>query len=200
MTLSNNMERTINDTSQPDIALPANVTTAVAPPDAGPTVDRASLERELLDEMTSWFTRDRGGVFKNWHRHALSLVHLNVLTALEAAGPLSMRRLAEEMDVSDASATGIVDRMEKRSLVERRHDTSDRRVVLVYPTEAGAQVFRDMAAHRREALTQVLHELSGAEMTALITGLRAIHAARRKVFTSDAWPNPSAEPETQPRT
>jgi DNA-binding MarR family transcriptional regulator len=200
MTLSNNMERTINDTSQPDIALPANGTPAVVPPDAGPTVDRASLERELLDEMTSWFTRDRGGVFKNWHRHALSLVHLNVLTALEAAGPLSMRRLADEMDVSDASATGIVDRMEKRSLVERRHDTNDRRVVLVYPTEAGAQVFRDMAAHRREALTQVLHELSGAEMTALITGLRAIQAARRKVFTSDVWPNPSAEPETQPRT
>jgi DNA-binding MarR family transcriptional regulator len=200
MTLSNNMERTINDTSQPDIAPPANGTPAVVQPDAGPTVDRASLERELLDEMTSWFTRDRGGVFKNWHRHALSLVHLNVLTALEAAGPLSMRRLADEMDVSDASATGIVDRMEKRSLVERRHDTSDRRVVLVYPTEAGAQVFRDMAAHRREALTQVLHELSGTEMTALITGLRAIHAARSKVFTADAWPNPSAEPEPPTRT
>jgi DNA-binding MarR family transcriptional regulator len=74
-------------------------------------LDRAALERELLDEMTSWSPRDRGGIFKSWHRHSLSLVHLYVLTALEAQGPLSMSSLAEAMDVSDASATGIVDRM-----------------------------------------------------------------------------------------
>ena len=72
-------------------------------PDAGEPLaadratDRSTLERELLDEMTGWSTRDRGGIFKTWHRHALSLVHLNVLTALEAEGPLSMRRLAEAM-------------------------------------------------------------------------------------------------------
>jgi 4'-phosphopantetheinyl transferase len=150
--------------------------------------------------MMSWFTRDRGGVFKSFHRHALSLVHLNVLTALEAQGPLSMRRLAEEMDVSDASATGIVDRMEKRSLVERRHDTADRRVVLVYPTDAGAQVFANMAAHRREALTRVLGELSESEMVALLTGIRAMQVARHKVLASSSWPSGPPEQETQPRT
>ena len=148
----------------------------------------------------SWLTRDRGGVFKSFHRHALSLVHLNVLTALEAQGPLSMRRLAEEMDVSDASATGIVDRMEKRSLVERRHDTADRRVVLVYPTDAGAQVFANMAAHRRESLTSVLSELSEPEMVALLTGIRAMQVARHKVLASGSWPSAPPEPETQPRT
>ena len=110
-----------------------------------------------------------------------------------------MRRLAEEMDVSDASATGIVDRMEKRSLVERRHDTADRRVVLVYPTDAGAQVFADMATHRRDALTRVLGELSGPEMVALLTGIRAMQAARRKVLASDSWPTAPPKPETQPR-
>jgi DNA-binding MarR family transcriptional regulator len=158
----------------------------------GPTLtDRQSLERELLDEMTAWSPKDRGGVFKTWHRHALSLVHLNVLTALEAEGPLSMRRLAEAMDVSDASATGIVDRMEKRGLVERRHATGDRRMVLVQPTGAGEQVFRDIAAHRRDVLSKVMAELSEDEITALIVGMRAIHAARRKVFdreTAEASP------------
>jgi len=148
--------------------------------------DRATLERELLDEMTAWSPRDRGGVFKNWHRHALSLVHLNVLTALEADGALSMRRLAEAMDVSDASATGIVDRMEKRGLVERRHGTDDRRVVLVYATDAGRQVFIDMAAHRREVLSRVLTELTADEVAALLVGMRAIHAARRRIFQPES--------------
>jgi DNA-binding MarR family transcriptional regulator len=193
MTLSNNMEQIINATPKPEVG-------QVGATDAdGQGVDRASLEHELLEEMTSWFTRDRTGAFKSFHRHALSLVHLNVLTALEAQGPLSMRRLAEEMDVSDASATGIVDRMEKRSLVERRHDTADRRVVLVYPTDAGARVFDDMAVHRREALTRVLSELTGPEMVALLTGMRAMKAARHKVLAADSWPAAVAEPETPPR-
>jgi DNA-binding MarR family transcriptional regulator len=161
-------------------------------------IDRAALQRELLDEMTAWPAGDRGGAFRTWHRHALSLVHLNVLTALEAQGPLSMKRLAEAMDVSDASATGIVDRMEKRSLVERRHDTTDRRVVLVHPTEAGAQVFRNMAAHRREFLTRVLAELTEEEMNALLTGMRAIHAARRKLLDAAEANHPPCPAIDQP--
>jgi MarR family 2-MHQ and catechol resistance regulon transcriptional repressor len=155
---------------------------------------RSALERELLEEMTAWSPRDRGGVFKNWHRHALSLVHLNVLTALETEGPLAMKRLAELMDVSDASATGIVDRMEKRGLVERRHGTADRRVVLVHPTSAGATIFSDIAAHRRGMLQQVLAELTEDEMAALLVGMRAIHAARRRLIA--ASPDSETEPDT----
>jgi DNA-binding MarR family transcriptional regulator len=145
---------------------------------------RSALEYELLEEMTAWSPRDRGGVFRNWHRHALSLVHLNVLTALETEGPLAMKRLAELMDVSDASATGIVDRMEKRGLVERRHGTEDRRVVVVHPTSAGATIFTDIAAHRRGMLQQVLAELTEDEMASLLVGMRAIHAARRRLVAA----------------
>jgi MarR family 2-MHQ and catechol resistance regulon transcriptional repressor len=157
--------------------------------DAG---SRADLERELLEEMANWNAKERGGAFKSWHRHSLSLVHLNVLTALESEGPLAMKRLAEAMDVSDASATGIVDRMEKRGLVERRHGTEDRRVVRVYPTPAGKQVFSDMATHRREMLAAVLKELSAEEMAALLVGMRAIHSARKRMM--DSCPPPSTLP------
>jgi DNA-binding MarR family transcriptional regulator len=131
--------------------------------------------------MTAWSPRDREGAFRTWHRHALSLVHLNVLTALEAEGPLSMKRLAELMDVSDAGATGIVDRMKKRGLIERRHGAGDRRVVLVYPTDAGAKVFSDMASHRREMLSGVFAELTDEEMAALLVGMRAIQVARERL-------------------
>jgi DNA-binding MarR family transcriptional regulator len=164
---------------------------------AGPG-GRSTLERELLEEMTAWSPRDRGGVFKTWHRHALSLVHLNVLTALETEGPLAMKRLAELMDVSDASATGIVDRMEKRGLVERRHGTTDRRVVLVHPTSAGMQVFSDMAAHRRGMLSRVLAELSEEEMASLLVGMRAIHAARRRLVAAHGEDEPVTDQESPP--
>ena len=170
--------------------------TGAGPEPAAP--GRSALERELLEEMTAWSPRDRGGAFTTWHRHSLSLVHLIVLTALEAEGPLSMKRLAELMDVSDASATGIVDRMEKRGLVERRHNTGDRRVVLVCPTDAGAKVFSDIAGHRREMLSLVLAELSEEEMAALLVGMRAVLAARRRLLATRPAREAGLDRETPP--
>src|SRR5882672_9895536 len=89
------------------------------------------LTDEVLDELTSWQSRLRMAAFQKFARGTLSIVHLSVLAALETQGPLSMTKLAETMDVSVASATGIVTRMEKRGVVRRRHAEDDRRVVLV---------------------------------------------------------------------
>src|SRR6187431_453482 len=100
----------------------------------------------IVQELSAWKPRERMGMFRRWLQGSLSIVHLHVLTLLEDDGPLPMGKVAEALDVSVASATGIVDRMEQRGLVERRHDLHDRRVVLVHPTEAGLAVFTDLEA------------------------------------------------------
>jgi DNA-binding MarR family transcriptional regulator len=139
---------------------------------------RDALISELVDEMTSWTVRDRMLAFRSWLKGSLSLIHLNVLTVLEADGPLPMSRLADTLDVSVASTTGIVGRMEERGLVERSHGTADRRVVLVRPTAAGIAIFQDMTEHRRRQLATLFEQLTHDELTALLTGLRAMRKAR----------------------
>ena len=115
-----------------------------------------SLVDDVVAELSSWNPREFIVAFRRWHQGSFSLIHLNVLTLLEAEGPLSMSRLAEDLDVSVASMTGIADRMVKRGLVERRHDEHDRRVVLVSPTPEGARVFEDLDQRRRDGLTAIL--------------------------------------------
>jgi DNA-binding MarR family transcriptional regulator len=139
---------------------------------------RDALISELLDEMTSWSARDRMLAFRSWVKGSLSLIHLNVLTVLETDGPLPMSRLAEMLDVSVASTSGIIGRMEERGLVERSHDAGDRRVVLVRPTAAGIAIFRDITEHRRQHLGALFERLSHDELAALLTGLRAMRKAR----------------------
>jgi DNA-binding MarR family transcriptional regulator len=146
-----------------------------------PEPQRGVLIGELVDEMTAWNPRERMDAFRSWLKGSLSLIHLHVLTVVEADGPIPMSRLAESLDCSVASATGIVGRMEERGLVERRHASSDRRVVLVYPTDAGRAVFRDMAEHRRARLTDLLERLADDELAALLTGLRAMRKARQSL-------------------
>lgn len=169
-------------------------------PDAS-EAGRSLMVVEVVDELTSWKAQDRVKVFRSWLKGSLSLIHLHVLTVLEAEGPMPMSHLADTLDVSVASATGIVTRMEERGLVERRHDQDDRRVVIVAPTEAGAAVFKDMMAARREHLTDVLARLSDADLESFLVGLRALRAARSVVQAAATVETPEdvpAEPQPEP--
>jgi DNA-binding MarR family transcriptional regulator len=147
---------------------------------------RATTAREVMDELSAWGPRERMGMFRRWLAGSLSIVHLHVLTVLETAGPLPMGRLADALDVSVASATGIVDRMEQRGLVERRDDDRDRRVVVVHPTAAGLNVFADLDEQRRASLAKILERLSERELRAFLVGLRAMRAAREAMAAEAA--------------
>jgi DNA-binding MarR family transcriptional regulator len=143
---------------------------------------RAALVADVLDEFNQISFRDFQGALKRWHEGALSLVHLNVLMMLRARGPLTMSHLAETLDVSVASATGIVDRMEKKGVVERRHSEADRRVVEVHVTERGRAVFEAMRSERQIRLSQLLAEIGDEDLAALLEGLRAFRAARERIL------------------
>ena len=146
------------------------------------TLKAAQAQRELvqqaLAEMTAWNPREFITAFQRWHQGSISLIHLNVLTLLEASGPMSMGRLADALDISVASITGVIDRMEARGLVERRRDAEDRRVVLVQPAKGARKVFGEIDNRRRKGLQMLLARLSDEELTGLLMGHRALRQAR----------------------
>lgn len=141
-------------------------------------MDRQTLKSDILTELTSHQPAQVMRYMRKLQGGVASLVHLQVLIALDAEGPLPMRRLAEAMDVSQASATGIIDRMEERGLVERLRDDEDRRVVRVGLTADGRSTIEAMTAERREHLALVMDELTDDELASLLTGLRAMGRAR----------------------
>ena len=126
-------------------------------------MDRQATLRELLEELASHNPAAAMRFMRHWPSGAVSLVHLNVLAVLDIDGPLAMRTLAETLDVSQASATGIVDRMEQRCLVDRQRDADDRRVVRVALTDEGRRLIAGIAAERRGHLAAILDELVEGE-------------------------------------
>ena len=174
--------------------MPLNISTALTNPKPVSSATGRRLRRRLVDEMTAWNPREFMAMFRRIKHGAVSLIHLNVLTVLEMDGPQPMGRLAEALDVSVASMTGIVDRMEKRGLVERRHDIADRRVVLVQPTEAGRAVFTTIAETRRVGLEKMLQQLSDEEVEGLLKGHRALRKVRAAMSEAAAK---AATPESK---
>ena len=68
------------------------------------------------------------------------------LLALVVTEPRPMSRLAVVLHCEPSNITGLVDRLERRGLVERRPDPQDRRVKLIAPTDAGRELSAEVWA------------------------------------------------------
>ncbi|WP_318211846.1 MULTISPECIES: MarR family winged helix-turn-helix transcriptional regulator [unclassified Streptomyces] len=94
------------------------------------------------------------------------------LTALRR-GPAAMRALAETMTCDASNMTGIIDRLEKRGLVRREADASDRRVKNVILTAEGERVADAIRAKMRTT-QEGLESLSGQDRDSLYTLLERV--------------------------
>jgi DNA-binding MarR family transcriptional regulator len=104
----------------------------------------------------------------------LSLSQLRLLYVLRRDGPLAMGRIAELYEVGHAGATGVVERIERHGLVERRHRADDRRMVECHLTQAGKALLDDLAGLHQDSLERALAVLTPDELAELDRLIRLI--------------------------
>jgi len=152
-----------------------NVTTE--PAAAG--VPLSSPERRaLIDEIVAGTAEIAGhqrcAVARRLHRQGISMAHLQTLWILQEHGPQSMTRLADLLGVAVPNATGIIDRMEQRGLVERLRDGADRRVVTVQQTTNGARAVEEIDGWRSDMLVELLDRLDTDQLLRLVDGIQEL--------------------------
>jgi DNA-binding MarR family transcriptional regulator len=69
----------------------------------------------------------------------LEVSELAALEHLQAAGPMTQKRLGERLSISPGAVTAMIDRLESRGYVERIPNPEDRRSALVFVTKAGLE-------------------------------------------------------------
>jgi DNA-binding MarR family transcriptional regulator len=151
---------------------------------------RAPIDRDTLtDQMIAQFRvvlREMKCVgSQRLLRRGVSMSNLHVMSMLERHGELSMSGIAEALDVSLSNATGLVDRMEERGLVERARVPDDRRVVLVRLTDAGRSALEEIEVFRDEAVGRIVDQLDERQLTRLATTLADLRAAVARVTADD---------------
>jgi DNA-binding MarR family transcriptional regulator len=165
----------------------------------------AAERRVLLDEILAGTAviagHQRCAVARRLHRQGISMAHLQTLWILQEHGPLPMTRLADLLGVADPNASGIIDRMEQRGLVERRRDGADRRVVIVSQTPDGARTVEEIDGRRSEMLDALLQRLDTDQLVRLVGGVKelreAILAHGTDLPTNDAGRGPEEETATR---
>jgi DNA-binding MarR family transcriptional regulator len=109
----------------------------------------------------------------------LTLLRYEILARLDVAeaGRMTVRDLKEAVLLNSATMTYTLDNLEKRKLLKRHQDRSDRRVVIAEITPAGARLVRK--AH--DALKTVhfgvngdLSEEQACEIAVVLSGIRSV--------------------------
>jgi len=145
------------------------------------SIERPATTADLIDaivtELQASVREMRCGSTERLVRRNLSMTQVHVLWLLEHQGAMPMSRLAELMDVSLSNATGLVDRMEERGLVERVRVPDDRRLVLVRPAAGGRLALEENEGVRRDQMRLILGRLDREQLDRALVAFRDIRSA-----------------------
>lgn len=115
---------------------------------------------------------------------SFSKTELITLLLLERYGEMSMSQICEAMNMPMSTATGIVDRMVKKDVIERQRSDSDRRVVVVCITKQGEEVTNHWKKIVSDYITQIEEALTEEERQVIFkVFLKIIDILNRKEKT-----------------
>ena len=97
-----------------------------------------------------------------------------LLQTIRNMGKVTIGQLANEMSLSQATVTSILDRLEKRQLVYRERSQQDKRKVHAHLTEQAAEVLKEAPIPLQEQFTKQFDELQEWEQMMIISSLQRV--------------------------
>ncbi|CAJ1773287.1 hypothetical protein KOPIIPEJ_00224 [Aeromonas dhakensis] len=128
----------------------------------------------------------------------LTSPQLLLLKGIDELGQISMRQLADHTNMSQATATTIMDRLESRRLVQRIRSETDKRKVHATLTDAGRALLAQAPTPLQERFIQRFQALETWEQTLLLSSLQRI-STMMNADEIDAAPVLSVRPLTEER-
>lgn len=113
-------------------------------------------------------------VRKDVDRYGINPEHFMVLELLYSKGPHPVQKICEKLSIPSGSITYVVDKLEKKGLVERQVNPTDRRASNVVLTEKGTTLFDEIFPQHVETISANLASVSNEEKEQLLLLLKKI--------------------------
>lgn len=111
---------------------------------------------------------------KDIESYGISPENFMVLELLYSKGPHPVQRISDRLSIPSGSITYVVDKLEKKGLVERQPNPEDRRASNVVLTEKGKERFDEIFPKHVETISRNLSFISKDEKDQLIGLLKRI--------------------------
>jgi DNA-binding MarR family transcriptional regulator len=144
----------------------------------------ASVEEfsSVLHEWIKVFMRRTGQDFKNFMGDSrLSFSQVNTLMRLHFTGEADVTDIAEQLGISNAAASQLVDRLVKMSLLERREDPDDRRIKRLALSPAGHAQAEKLVNIRRSWMDKFTNSLTPDQRENISSALQTLTEAARSI-------------------
>jgi DNA-binding MarR family transcriptional regulator len=137
--------------------------------------ERSTLLRRLDDVQASFDRRALTTMTEPLLSTPLTMQQLKVLTLIAAErGHATGHELAETLEVSVATMSGLVDRLVEHGMVQRSDDPADRRIRRLSVTDLGSASLRSLVTSHNTMPARVLDRLADDDLRALVQGLVAL--------------------------
>ncbi len=104
----------------------------------------------------------------------LTAPQILLLQGIRSKGEVTIGELANEVSLSQATVTSILDRLEKRELVYRERSKEDKRKVHAYLTEKGSDVVKTAPTPLQEQFIKYFGDLQEWEQSMIIASLQRV--------------------------
>ena len=126
-------------------------------------------EIDALVETTVYLYSEGRRVTKAVARaHGLTGPQVTAVKLLEQVGELSLSDLSTRMSAKNSTITGLVDRMVRDGLIERRRSEADRCVILISLTKHGSTLAAQIPVSSIEIFAGALRSLSVKDRRTLL--------------------------------
>lgn len=143
------------------------------PPDLSPDPSPEGEQRDLIDALARTSFVTMAVLSKIGAEHDLSLTQLRMLGILRDRR-VKMSELADYLGLDKSTVSGLVDRAQRRGLLQRTPNLADRRVVDVHLTPAGLDLAARGAALVARSLAPMTSRLTSADARRLTTLLEQL--------------------------
>lgn len=105
---------------------------------------------------------------------SLTAPQILLLQTLRDKGQITIGELAQEVSLSQATVTTILDRLEKRNLVYRQRSVTDKRKVHAFLTDDALEILKNAPIPLQEQFTRQFSDLQEWEQTMIISSLKRV--------------------------
>ena len=133
-----------------------------------------SLEEQVFVELVRTADRLQGRAAEMMQSHGLSPTQYNALRILRGAGPdgLACSEVGNRMINRDPDITRLLDRLQRRGLIQRAREENDRRVIKARITLAGLKLLKGMNRDVMEFHRKMLAHLGENQLQSLMLLLK----------------------------
>jgi MarR family transcriptional regulator, organic hydroperoxide resistance regulator len=136
-----------------------------------------ALMRETEDVLAHiralWRTLFRNP-FAEAEESGLTGPQVTVIASLVTRGPMMLTELSRTLGMSHSTASGIVDRLEARGLVQRNPDTADKRRTRIVVTDQVTRYVSELEAGPSGRLSTALASATPEQRRAIAKGLQLL--------------------------